>query len=195
MELAISGWTHGDDNDFLFTRVCGQHQPKFLYSKLSFNHDDDHFCELGSPCDCSLTVLADVILFQSLCGCTFHLQRNTPDHLGRNLLGVDRGVCSAGGDCWCEDKCRRDTGSGNRSICSVQVELLWRISVVDNKELFFQKLLRTCVRLTTRPQVLYRQYHRQKPLLLRAGRVLICLTTLFRLPGFCIQFGICLRAR
>ena len=35
---------------------------------------------------CSQTVLADVIHFQSLCGHTLHLQRNTRDHLNPNLL-------------------------------------------------------------------------------------------------------------
>ena len=64
------------------------------------------------------------------------------DHLKPEFIGVDRGVCSARGDGWYEDKCRRDTSSGaaNRSTCSVQVKLLCRILWVDNKEFVFPEI-------------------------------------------------------
>ena len=54
-------------------------------------------------------------------------------------------------------------------------------SVVDNKECFFLKLLGPCVRLATRPQVLYRRHHLQK----RSWPLVFCIHFLFCQPVSC----------
>ena len=84
-ELTFSGSSHGDDNDWLFTIECGQDDPKFLYSLLSFNNDDDLLCAWCSlrtaPRDCSSKVR-----HHTLSRCV-----GTPSSRPESI-GADRGV-------------------------------------------------------------------------------------------------------
>ena len=151
---------------------------RFFVSQTFDRSREQHVPLLTRGAFCMFICQSSVVVWAHLASAAKHPGSSQPE-----FIGVDRGVCSAGGDGWHEDKCRRDTsgGPGNRSTCSVQVKLLCRILWWTTKSLFFLKLLRPCVRLATRPQVLYRRHHLQK----RSSTLVFSIHFLFCQPVSC----------